>query len=78
MTITTKREGNPFSKMTYVEFKDWCNARACDGQWSMVQAATCIAAINDVESVCVKGLFKKKANEIAKESAWKKMIKKEG
>lgn len=22
-----------FRKMTYVEFKDWCNERACDGQW---------------------------------------------
>lgn len=54
--------------MTYAEFFNWCEERACDGRWSMSEAIYCISVIKQVESVCVKGLFKRRANEKAKKN----------
>jgi hypothetical protein len=49
--------------MSYKQFKEYCNERVCDGQWSMKEAIACVGMINEVE-VAVKGkLFKKKARE---------------
>jgi hypothetical protein len=61
-----------FEKMTYAEFEDWCNKRACDGQWSMSEAITCISIVDKINSIRIKGLFKKKATNEARESAWRK------
>ncbi len=36
--------------MTFKEFEDWCNKRACDGCWSIYQAVTCANIIKDVRS----------------------------
>lgn len=29
-------------RMTFKEFTRWCNERACDGCWGMIEAMTCI------------------------------------
>lgn len=42
--------------MKFKEFNSWCNERACDGCWGMVEAMTCI----DI------------AREILKEPFWKR------
>ena len=34
--------------MTYKEFVEWCNERACDGCWGMSEAMNCIAVMEDV------------------------------
>ena len=47
--------------ITFEEFNEWCNMRACDGQWSMFMAANCIEAIRQVRKV--KPLFGKKKQE---------------
>ena len=60
------------SKMTYKEFKDWCNRRAADGSWSLLTAMACLSVIQEIESIKVKGLFKRKATEQAREEAWRK------
>lgn len=60
------------SKMTYKEFKDWCNHRAADGNWSLLTAMACLSVIEEIESIKVKGLFKRKATERAREEAWRK------
>jgi hypothetical protein len=36
--------------MTYKEFSDWCNQRACDGCWGMNEATICINIIRQVQS----------------------------
>lgn len=36
-------------KMTYQEFRDWCNRRACDGCWGIREALICITAVREVE-----------------------------
>ena len=34
--------------MTYKEFCNWCNERACDGRWGIALAASCSECISDV------------------------------
>ena len=58
--------------MTYQEFCDWCNDRACDGQWSMLEAMACSQIIKEIDSIKVKGFFKKKATLRAREEEWKR------
>jgi hypothetical protein len=58
--------------MSYQEFVDYCNARACDGRWSMLEAMACIQVIKEIDSIKIKGLFKKKATLKARELEWKK------
>ena len=60
------------SKMTYKEFKDWCNHRAMDGNWSLLTAMTCLNVIEEIDKIKVKGLFKKKKTLEAREKEWKK------
>ena len=57
--------------MTYKEFKKFCNVKASDGSWSMVEAMACLDIIKQVDGIKVKkGLFKKKATEKAREDAF--------
>lgn len=34
--------------MTFKEFEYWCNKRACDGCWGMLEAMTCIYILKTV------------------------------
>lgn len=34
--------------MTFREFESWCNQRACDGCWGMLEAMTCIDILNTI------------------------------
>lgn len=34
--------------MTFKEFVEWCNDRACDGCWGLKTAMLCIEVIHDV------------------------------
>ena len=35
--------------MTYREFLEWCNKRACDGCWSLHTALFCMSVIREVK-----------------------------
>ena len=59
--------------MTYKEFKAWCNERACDGRWNSIETITCLDIIKEIDKIKVKGLFKKKATEKAREDAFNKL-----
>lgn len=59
-------------KMSYQEFKKYCNDRACDGQWSMLEAMACLQVIKEIDSIKVKGLFKKKKTLEAREAEWRR------
>ena len=59
-------------EMSYQDFKKWCNDRACDGRWDMLEAMACLHLIREIDDIKVKGLFKRKATMRAKEEAWKK------
>lgn len=64
---------NKFSNMTYKEFRDYCSERVCDGQWSMQEAISCIQIIEKIDSIKVKGFFKKRATQEAKELEWRRL-----
>lgn len=64
-----------FKNMTYKEFFKYCEERACDGRWSLNEASTCLAIIDKIEAIKVKGFFKKKQTEKAKEEAWQQIIR---
>lgn len=34
--------------MKFKEFENWCNERACDGCWGMLEAMTCISLIKEI------------------------------
>ena len=34
--------------MTFREFESWCNQRACDGRWGMLDSMVCIDIIQTV------------------------------
>lgn len=51
--------------MTYKEFKEWCNERACDGLWGF---NTVITVINVLEEVKLSPFWKR-------EKVWQKINK---
>lgn len=55
-------------EMTYKQFDDWCNDRACDGRWSMLDAIACIRMHDEVESAVKGKFFKRKTREKAWEN----------
>ena len=68
-----------FVAMSFKEFSDYCNKRACDGLWSMSEAMWCIDTFEYVNSYKVKGLFgltSKKKTEILQEEKWREITNK--
>lgn len=59
----------PIEQMTYAEFNTYCNARACDGRWSWVEALACVGMISEVRAAVKGKLFKRRAAE----AAWSKL-----
>ena len=37
--------------MTFKEFNEWCNCRACDGRWSANTAIYCIAICREINAL---------------------------
>ena len=37
--------------MSFKEFKKWCNDRACDGCWGLLEALTCINIVRDINKL---------------------------
>ena len=37
--------------MKFKEFTNWCNERACDGCWGMLEAIACINLINEIMKI---------------------------
>lgn len=54
--------------VTFEEFDDWCNRRACDGRWDIVTALSCCQICNEVLSV--RPLF---GREKAREKRWNEL-----
>ena len=54
--------------VTFDEFSEWANRRACDGQWSMLDAMISAEVISEVMKV--KSIFHRKKK---REKAWEKI-----
>ena len=37
--------------MKFKEFENWCNERACDGCWGMLETIACINLINEIMKI---------------------------
>ena len=37
--------------MKFKEFVNWCNKKACDGCWGMLEAIACINLINEIMKI---------------------------
>lgn len=59
--------------MSYQDFNDYCNQRACDGRWSMTEAVFCIEIIERVQSIKKKGLFSKRRTYKARKEEFEKI-----
>lgn len=38
--------------MTFKEFMEWCNDRACDGTWNLREVTAVVDVVNDVTKKC--------------------------
>lgn len=54
--------------VTFDEFSEWANRRACDGKWSMLDAMISAEVISEVMKV--KSIFHRKKK---REEAWEKI-----
>ena len=52
-------------EMSYREFMDYCNERACDGMWGIFEAISCCKMAQEIEKTVKGKIFKKKAREKA-------------
>ena len=56
--------------MTFQEFDEWCNDRACDGYWNMNTAIACITIIRKIYDTPFwrrKRIWEKEYQEIAEQ-----------
>lgn len=49
--------------VTFAEFVEWANRRACDGKWDLQTAATCCELIGDIYKQTRYVLFRKKKKQ---------------
>lgn len=65
------------SEMTYEEFSNYCEDRACDGRWSFEEAIACIDIINEINKIKVKpfGITSRIRTKQAREKAWQEFLK---
>ena len=61
--------------MTYKEFNDYCNERACDGQWSMDEATAYINIMKEVDSIEIKflGITRRILTRKMREEKWNEL-----
>lgn len=66
-----------FKSMTYKEFYEYCNDRACDGRWSFEEAVFCLSIIDRIKIIQVKflGITLKKRTEQARQAVWEEIVK---
>ena len=39
--------------MTFKEYGEWCNHRACDGGWGLLEAQVCISIYREIKKTSV-------------------------
>ena len=44
------KDGTPEGRVSFRQFVQWCNERACDGCWGIGTAAICIGVMEDVKA----------------------------
>ena len=66
-----------FKDMSYEEFFNYCEERACDGRWGLGEALLCLEIIkhmNDIR-ICTFKFYNKKKTKQAREAEWERIKK---
>lgn len=68
---------NKFENMTHEDFLNYCEARACDGQWDLNEALMCLGALKHLQSIRMTTFmfYSKKKTRKAREEKWEIMKK---
>ena len=66
-----------FKDMSYEEFFNYCEERACDGRWGLEEAVLCLGIIKHLQSIRVTTFifYSKKKTRKAREDEWERMKK---
>ena len=66
---------NEFTNMTYEEFFNYCEERACDGQWDLNEAILCFGVIKHLQKIRVTTFifYSKKKTRKAREDEWERI-----
>lgn len=66
-----------FTNMTYEEFFNYCEERACDGRWGLEEAVLCLGIIKHLQSIRETTFifYSKKKTKKAREDEWERMKK---
>ena len=66
-----------FKDMSYDEFFNYYEERACDGRWSLEEAVLCLGIVKHLQSIRVTTFIfhSKKKTKKAREAEWERMRK---
>ena len=66
-----------FKDMSYEEFFNYCEERACDGRWSLEEAVLCLGIIRHMQQIRIYTFmfYDAKKTKKAREDEWERMKK---
>ena len=68
---------NKFKNMTFDEFFNYCEERACDGRWGLEEAVLCLGIIKHMQQIRIYTFmfYDTKKTKKAREDEWERMKK---
>ena len=66
-----------FKDMSYEEFFNYCEERACDGRWGLEEAVLCLGIIRHMQQIRIYTFmfYDAKKTKKAREDEWERMKK---
>ena len=66
-----------FKDMSYEEFFNYCEERACDGRWGLEEAVLCLGIIRHMQQIRIYTFmfYDAKKTKKAREAEWERMKK---
>ena len=66
-----------FKDMSYEEFFNYCEERACDGRWGLEEAVLCLGIIKHMQQIRIYTFmfYDAKKTRKAREDEWERMKK---
>mgnify|MGYP003557472342 FL=1 len=66
-----------FKDMSYEEFFNYCEERACDGRWGLEEAVLCLGIIKHMQQIRIYTFmfYDAKKTKKAREDEWERMKK---
>ena len=66
-----------YENMSYEEFFNYCEERACDGRWGLEEAVLCLGIIKRMQQIRIYTFmfYDSKKTKKAREAEWERMKK---